>query len=92
MAQLVLVRSNEREVFEQACHLLSRFAAACFAIAALGHFRAFLNHGWLPYRFAPLPVNTYWTSLTVHSVKALANVRAIVAEYPRRDSIAGISL
>jgi hypothetical protein len=22
------------------------------------------QHGWLPYRFAPLPLNAYWTSLT----------------------------
>jgi quercetin dioxygenase-like cupin family protein len=29
---------------------------------------------------------------TVHSVKALSNVRAIVVDCPRRDSIAGISL
>jgi quercetin dioxygenase-like cupin family protein len=29
---------------------------------------------------------------TVHSVKALSNVRAIFVDYPRRDSIAGISL
>jgi quercetin dioxygenase-like cupin family protein len=27
---------------------------------------------------------------TVHSVKALSNVQAIVVDYPRRDSIAGI--
>ena len=29
---------------------------------------------------------------TVHSVKALSSVRAIVVNYPRRDSIVGISL
>jgi quercetin dioxygenase-like cupin family protein len=29
---------------------------------------------------------------TVHSAKALSNVLAIVVDYPRRDSIAGISL
>jgi hypothetical protein len=23
------------------------------------------RHGWLPYRFAPLPLNIYWTALTL---------------------------
>jgi membrane protein HdeD len=43
--------------------LLLRFMALCFAIAALGHFRAILLHGWLPYRFAPQPINAFWTAL-----------------------------
>jgi hypothetical protein len=42
---------------------LPRLIAICFVIAALGHFRAFLMHGWLPYRFAPLPINAFWTAL-----------------------------
>jgi len=29
---------------------------------------------------------------TVHSVKALSNVRAIVVDYPPRDSIGGVTL
>jgi hypothetical protein len=29
---------------------------------------------------------------TAHSVKALTDVRAIVVDYPRRDSIGGIAL
>ena len=42
---------------------LSRFAAVCLAVAALGHFGAFVRHGWLPYRFAPIAINAYWSSL-----------------------------
>lgn len=42
---------------------LLRFMAVCFAVAALGHFRAILLHGWLPYHFAPAPINAFWTAL-----------------------------
>jgi hypothetical protein len=29
------------------------------------HVSDLLTHGWLPYRFAPLAFNIYWTSLTL---------------------------
>jgi hypothetical protein len=42
---------------------LAVFIALCFALAAIGHFRDIALHGWLPYRFAPLPINAFWTAL-----------------------------
>jgi hypothetical protein len=44
---------------------LLRLFAACFTVTALGHFRAILLHGWLPYRFAPFSINAFWTALTL---------------------------
>jgi len=29
-------------------------------------------HGWLPYRFAPLPMNAFWTALTFLDLLAAA--------------------
>ena len=37
---------------------------ACFLIGTVNHVRALLAHGWLPYDFAPLPFNAFWTALT----------------------------
>jgi hypothetical protein len=39
--------------------------ACCLSAACLVHVRDIWRHGWLPYRFAPLPLNIYWTALTL---------------------------
>jgi hypothetical protein len=36
----------------------------CFAAASAVHVTDLWQHGWLPYHFAPLPLNAYWTALT----------------------------
>ena len=46
--------------------------SACLAVACAVHLLDLWRHGWLPYRFAPLPLNAYWTSLTL--LDALAAV------------------
>lgn len=38
---------------------------AAFAAATLFHASDIVRGGWLPYRFAPLPLNMFWTSLTL---------------------------
>jgi hypothetical protein len=35
----------------------------CFAAACAIHVTDLWQHGWLAYRFAPLPLNAYWTAL-----------------------------
>src|SRR6266480_7701228 len=52
--------------------LLRSIIAFCFAVAALGHFRMILLHGCLPYRFAPLPMNAFWTGLAFLDLLAAA--------------------
>jgi hypothetical protein len=37
----------------------------CLLAAGLNHACDIWRGGWLPYRFAPLPMNVYWTSLAV---------------------------
>jgi hypothetical protein len=37
--------------------------ALCLAAASIVHINDLWQHGWLPYRFAPLPLNFYWTML-----------------------------
>lgn len=37
----------------------------CFSVATLFHLADMVQFGWLPYRFAPLPMNLFWTSLTL---------------------------
>ena len=37
--------------------------AVCLISACLIHASDIWRRGWLPYRFAPLPLNIYWTSL-----------------------------
>jgi hypothetical protein len=37
--------------------------ALCLAVASIVHINDLWQHGWLPYRFAPLPLNVYWTVL-----------------------------
>jgi hypothetical protein len=37
--------------------------ALCLAVASIVHINDLWRHGWLPYRFAPLPLNVYWTAL-----------------------------
>jgi hypothetical protein len=44
---------------------LLAISAVGFGLAAFGHLRAILLHGWLPYRFAPLPINLFWTMLAI---------------------------
>jgi len=38
--------------------------AFCLLGAGLGHVFQLWQGGWLPYRFAPLSLNAYWTALT----------------------------
>jgi len=38
--------------------------AVCFFGACGVHVFDLWRHGWLPYRFAPLALNAYWTALT----------------------------
>jgi len=38
--------------------------SACLIGAWVVHILALWKHGWLPYRFAPMPLNVYWTTLT----------------------------
>lgn len=38
--------------------------AFCLLGAGLGHVIQLWQGGWLPYRFAPLSLNAYWTALT----------------------------
>ena len=38
--------------------------AVCLIGACAVHIADLLRHGWFPYRFAPRPLNVYWTSLT----------------------------
>jgi membrane protein HdeD len=53
---------------------VDRWIAAVFGACLLGacatHIRDVLRHGWLPYRFAPLPLNAYWTCLTFLDILA----------------------
>ena len=37
--------------------------ALCLAAASIVHINDVWQHGWLPYRFAPLPLNVYWIVL-----------------------------
>jgi hypothetical protein len=46
--------------------------SVCLAAACAVHVFDLWRHGWLPYRFAPLPLNAYWTALTL--LDALAAV------------------
>ncbi len=39
--------------------------AFCLAGASAVHVIDLSQHGWLPYRFAPLLLNAYWTALTL---------------------------
>ena len=38
--------------------------SVCFAAACAVHLVDLSRHGWLPYHFAPLALNAYWTALT----------------------------
>jgi hypothetical protein len=38
--------------------------SVCLAAACAVHLVDLWWHGWLPYRFAPLALNAYWTALT----------------------------
>ncbi len=40
------------------------FFSVCLAAACAVHVTDLWQHGWLPYHFAPLPLNVYWTALT----------------------------
>ena len=44
--------------------------SACLIGACIVHILAIWRHGWLPYRFAPMQLNFYWTSLTFFDVLA----------------------
>jgi hypothetical protein len=37
----------------------------CLLGACIGHLIQVWQGGWLPYRFAPLSLNAYWTALTI---------------------------
>ena len=38
---------------------------ACFSVATFNHAADLWQRGWLPYRFAPMPMNVFWTALTI---------------------------
>ena len=38
--------------------------SVCLAAACAVHLVDLWRHGWLPYRFAPLALNAYWSALT----------------------------
>ena len=38
--------------------------SVCLAAACAVHLADLWRHGWLPYHFAPLALNVYWTALT----------------------------
>src|SRR5437870_5729256 len=46
--------------------------AFCLAGACVVHVWDLWQHGWLPYRFAPLLLNAYWTALTLLDALAAA--------------------
>ena len=48
------------------------FEALCLLGAGLNHVRDVWQRGWLPYTFAPMPVNVFWTALTFLDVLAAA--------------------
>ena len=50
--------------------------ALCLAAASIVHINDLWQHGWFPYRFAPLPLNVYWTVLAF--LDALAALLLIV--------------
>ena len=50
--------------------------AVCLALASIVHINDLWQHGWLPYRFAPLPLNVYWTALVF--LDALAALLLVV--------------
>jgi len=39
--------------------------AVCFVVAGLGHALDMWQEGWLPYDWAPLPLNVFWATLVV---------------------------
>jgi membrane protein HdeD len=39
--------------------------ALCLAASSIVHINDLWQHGWLPCRFAPLPLNVYWTVLAL---------------------------
>lgn len=45
---------------------------AGFAAASAFHLADIVRYGWLPYRFAPLHLNAFWTSLTVFDPLVIA--------------------
>ncbi|WP_420606108.1 hypothetical protein [Novosphingopyxis sp.] len=45
--------------------LLLGVYAICFAIGTFTHAQHIWHYGFLPYRFAPLPTNIFWTALTL---------------------------
>ena len=45
--------------------LLLSVYVICFAIGTFTHAQHIWLYGFLPYRFAPLPTNIFWTALTL---------------------------
>ena len=56
------MRRHGSMTFAQAAALTVYLAA--FGIATARHASDILRKGWLPYDFAPQPLNVFWTSLT----------------------------
>jgi hypothetical protein len=44
-------------------HIIRIIWTVCFSIGAFNHARDIWNFGWLPYTFAPMPIDFYWTAL-----------------------------
>jgi hypothetical protein len=65
--------------------------ALCLAAGSIVHINDLWQHGWLPYRFAPLPLNVYWTSLAFLDALAalllLAQPRAGLAPLRNASSV-----
>jgi len=57
--------------------------SVCLAVACAVHLADLWRHRWLPYRFAPLPLNAYWTALTFFDALA-----AVLLLWPPRTALA----
>src|SRR2546423_8121198 len=55
-----------------AVRVLLAVQALCFLGAALQHAHDLWQGGWLPYQFAPLAVNAFWTALVFLDLLAAA--------------------
>src|SRR5262245_25879515 len=63
-------RDSSPAPFSQASQWLRGIQAVCFLMAGLNHAWDMWQGGWLPYGWAPLPLNVFWTSLAAWDVLA----------------------
>src|SRR4029077_12636574 len=57
--------ANPRSRSAPVARWLLRVQALCFAGAGLNHAHDIWQGGWLPYGWAPLTINIFWTALAV---------------------------